>query len=308
MPWPTLRELIEHDQRLVVLAENQAGAAPFYQLAYEHLMHETPFSFGAAAELTTPATLPATCRPNRGPDGAPLFLVNHWINTDPAPRPSNATLVNAYAPLLARARTCERDPRATGSTCSRSTSTSAATCSRSSTPSTACRETRMADGITYELARMRTRDGDDTTVYLVRHPLRTTRVSVICFVDPTRLDQWCAATGHPEAIVAGFFVRDPYRPLGEVRIDGEPVAHESIADPWGPLRACVHIDGSIRLAPRQELGADPPGDLVQAGPMLVRDGRSVIDGNRSRGLLERRRAVRLRHHDRAPPAVCAGRQ
>jgi hypothetical protein len=107
-PWPTLRELIEHDQRLVVMAENQAGAAPFYQLAYEHLMHETPFSFGAAGELTTPATLPATCRPNRGPDGAPLFLVNHWINTDPAPRPSNASLVNAYAPLLARARTCER--------------------------------------------------------------------------------------------------------------------------------------------------------------------------------------------------------
>jgi hypothetical protein len=107
-PWPTLRELIERDQRLVVLAENRAGAAPFYQLAYERLMHETPFSFGAAAELTTPATLPETCRPNRGPERAPLFLVNHWINTDPTPRPSNAALVNAYAPLLERARTCER--------------------------------------------------------------------------------------------------------------------------------------------------------------------------------------------------------
>jgi hypothetical protein len=141
----------------------------------------------------------------------------------------------------------------------------------------------MADGITYELARMRTRDGGDTTVYLVRHPLRTTRVSVICFADPTRLDQWCAATGHPEAIVAGFFVRDPYRPLGEVRIDGDPVAHEAIADPWGPLRACVHIDGSVRLAPREELGAEPAGDLVQAGPMLVRNGRSVIDGTDREG-------------------------
>ena len=82
-------------------------------------------------------------------------------------------------------------------------------------------------------------------------------MSVICFAEPTRLDHWCAATGHPEAIVAGFFVRDPYRPLGEVRIDGAPVAHEPIADPWGPLRACVHIDGSVRLAPREELGADP---------------------------------------------------
>jgi hypothetical protein len=107
-PWPTLRELIERDQRLVVLAENHAGTAPFYQLAYERLTHETPFSFATAAELTTPATLAATCRPNRGPERAPLFLVNHWVNTDPAPRPSNAALVNAYAPLLERARTCER--------------------------------------------------------------------------------------------------------------------------------------------------------------------------------------------------------
>jgi hypothetical protein len=34
--------------------------------------------------------------------------MNHWINTDPVPLPSNAAAVNAYAPLLARARECER--------------------------------------------------------------------------------------------------------------------------------------------------------------------------------------------------------
>jgi exopolysaccharide biosynthesis protein len=38
----------------------------------------------------------------------------------------------------------------------------------------------------------------------------------------------------------------------------------------------VHVDGSVRLARRSELDADPPGDLVQAGPLLVRDGRSVV--------------------------------
>ena len=36
-----------------------------------------------------------------------MFLINHWVSTDPAPRPSDATRVNAYAPLLARARECE---------------------------------------------------------------------------------------------------------------------------------------------------------------------------------------------------------
>jgi hypothetical protein len=34
--------------------------------------------------------------------------VNHWITTDPVPLPSNASKVNAYDPLLARARDCAR--------------------------------------------------------------------------------------------------------------------------------------------------------------------------------------------------------
>src|SRR6185503_19880985 len=33
--WPTLGAMIETDQRLVFLAENHAGAAPWYHLAYE---------------------------------------------------------------------------------------------------------------------------------------------------------------------------------------------------------------------------------------------------------------------------------
>ena len=104
-PWPTLREMIERNQRLVLLAENQAGAAPWYQLAYERLTQETPYEFSSAAQLTA---TPTTCPPNRGPAGAPLFLINHWVTTDPAPRPSDASKVNAYGPLLARVNACRR--------------------------------------------------------------------------------------------------------------------------------------------------------------------------------------------------------
>jgi hypothetical protein len=106
--WPTLGELVERDQRLVVLAENEAGAAPWYQLAYERLTQETPFGFSATAQLTAPADVPESCRPNRGAAAAPLFLVNHWINTDPVPRPGNADIVNARDALLGRARECRR--------------------------------------------------------------------------------------------------------------------------------------------------------------------------------------------------------
>lgn len=106
--WPTLREMIDSGHRLLVLAENEAGAAPWYQLAYRSLLQETPYSFSSAAPLLDAAGLAKTCEPNRGPDSAPLFLVNHWVTTDPLPRPSDAVAVNAYGPLLARLRECER--------------------------------------------------------------------------------------------------------------------------------------------------------------------------------------------------------
>jgi hypothetical protein len=81
------------------------------------------------------------------------------------------------------------------------------------------------------LSRIGLADGWETTVYVVVHPRRATRVRVTCFEEARRLDHWCASTGRPEAIVAGFFVRDPWRPLGEVRIGGRVVAHEPIVAP-----------------------------------------------------------------------------
>ncbi|HEY7266442.1 MAG TPA: phosphodiester glycosidase family protein [Solirubrobacterales bacterium] len=139
------------------------------------------------------------------------------------------------------------------------------------------------DGIDYELTRIQLGDGLETTVYLVRYPRASTEVRLIGLPDAHRLDVWCGEEGQPEAIVAGFFLRDPYRPLGEVRIGGAEAAYEPIEAPWGPRRAAIHIDGEIRLAPRGELPAEPPGDLVTAGPMLVAGGRSVIDGEDREG-------------------------
>jgi len=106
--WPTLRELVDSDERVVFLAENEAGGAPWYHLAYDSLTEETPYAFKKPAQLTNPDKLDASCKPNRGPEGAPIFLLNHWITTDPVPRPSHAAKVNAYDPLLERARDCQR--------------------------------------------------------------------------------------------------------------------------------------------------------------------------------------------------------
>jgi len=107
-PFPTLREMIDSGQRLVVMAENDAGNIPWYHLAYSRALQETPFRFTSAGELTDSSQLAESCRANRGPATAPLFLVNNWVDTTPFPRASLAAVVNARAALLRRTRTCQR--------------------------------------------------------------------------------------------------------------------------------------------------------------------------------------------------------
>jgi hypothetical protein len=100
--------MIDSNQRVLFLAENRAGGAPWYHSAYDAITQETPFSFSRPQQLIGTEGLAATCRENRGPATAPLFLINHWVTTDPVPLPSHASQVNAYEPLMERLRECER--------------------------------------------------------------------------------------------------------------------------------------------------------------------------------------------------------
>jgi hypothetical protein len=96
-PVPTLRQLIDWGQRLVLFIESGKPGVPWLRPAWE-AMQETPYTFHKPEDFS--------CRANRGPASAPFFQINNWIETTPAPRPSNAEIVNAYSALLARARAC----------------------------------------------------------------------------------------------------------------------------------------------------------------------------------------------------------
>jgi exopolysaccharide biosynthesis protein len=92
------------------------------------------------------------------------------------------------------------------------------------------------------------------------------------------LVDWCTETGISHAIVAGFFVRPEGRPLGELRINGVGCDHEPFVAPWGGRRACVAVrNGVLEIGSRPAFPRSPAGDLLQAGPMLVRDGLSALD-------------------------------
>ena len=100
---PTLREMIEANRRVIVMVEDDAGDVPWFNQQFD-LVQETPFSFNAPRQLESRRS----CRPNRGASDNPLLLLNNWVDTSPAPRPSNASRVNGYDALLERAQECAR--------------------------------------------------------------------------------------------------------------------------------------------------------------------------------------------------------
>jgi Phosphodiester glycosidase len=136
----------------------------------------------------------------------------------------------------------------------------------------------MRDAIEYLLWRHVLPDGEVTTIYAVRYPSRSTRARVVHFPRPEHLDVWCREHRVDEAVVGGFFLRDPYRPLGELWIDGQPAEHEPVAAPYGQRRGCLVVEnGTVTVLERSAAPERPAGDLLQAGPLLVADGAVVFD-------------------------------
>jgi hypothetical protein len=99
-PWPTLRELIDSEQRLIVFTESGNPGVEWLRPTIGNIQ-ETPYHFVTPAEFS--------CRPHRGGTTGSLYQLNHWIQTTPAPKLSNAVLVNAFDVLMPRARQFVRE-------------------------------------------------------------------------------------------------------------------------------------------------------------------------------------------------------
>jgi hypothetical protein len=103
-PFPTLRELIENDTRVLAMAEKTAGGGdyPWYADGFQ-LAQETPYTFNSPEKLG----FRKSCRPNRGTPHSPLFQLNHWVERIPR-SPVTAQQVNDFKFLIRRARECQR--------------------------------------------------------------------------------------------------------------------------------------------------------------------------------------------------------
>ncbi|HEY6395986.1 MAG TPA: phosphodiester glycosidase family protein [Solirubrobacteraceae bacterium] len=120
-------------------------------------------------------------------------------------------------------------------------------------------------------------DGARTTLHLASYEVGSFAPRVVAFEQPEPLERWCRHNGIRHAVVGGFYMRPQYAPLGELRIGGQVKPSLAFDRRWASVRACVQIhDGRLAIAPRDQLPANPAGDLLQAGPLLVARGRSVI--------------------------------
>jgi hypothetical protein len=119
-----------------------------------------------------------------------------------------------------------------------------------------------------------------TTLHVASYPAATTEVGVELLPEPTPLEAWCRETGHSEAMIGGFFIRAEGVPLGEIRTRGVRRHSVPFDAPWDAVRACVHVEGGrVALARRDALPAEPVGDLLQAGPLLLAGGELALDGD-----------------------------
>lgn len=97
--WPTLGEMIDNDERLVVLAEESGQPPEWYHQGFE-LVQDTPFTFETVDDFS--------CELNRGPENASVLLMNHWLDATAASRADTA-LANDHDVIVERARACEEE-------------------------------------------------------------------------------------------------------------------------------------------------------------------------------------------------------
>jgi exopolysaccharide biosynthesis protein len=121
-------------------------------------------------------------------------------------------------------------------------------------------------------------EGYKTKVHIARFLRSQIRPRLIVFDEPTPLLTWCKENGGQSAINAGFSVHHKNRLLGEIWTAGKKHDSVTFSKPWHDQRGSVHISkrGHIKIAPRYYLHQKPEGDLLQAGPLLVHKGESLI--------------------------------
>jgi hypothetical protein len=121
--------------------------------------------------------------------------------------------------------------------------------------------------------------GVSTPIHIVKYRKSKVRPRLAIFEIQKGLLAWCRENNISDAINGGFTLYHTETLLGEHRLQGQTYPHQSFTAPWDTIRGTLHVasDGKLSLAPRHHFPDNPEGDLLQAAPLLVHNGKSLIE-------------------------------
>lgn len=98
-PWPTLREMIASDERLVVFTADTSRTLPWHLYSYDYAW-ENPYAAATPSDLS--------CAQDRGQRTSSLWIFNHFL-TNPVATPALAEMVNHDPFFQSRVDGCRTD-------------------------------------------------------------------------------------------------------------------------------------------------------------------------------------------------------
>lgn len=120
-------------------------------------------------------------------------------------------------------------------------------------------------------------DGLQTAVHIARYSRDAVRPKLVVFEKGTQLTVWCRENGITDALGGGFFLRAENKSLGELWLNGSKQPSVPFTAPWDQKRGSLHItEDDVEINYRHSLPLAPTGDMLQAGPLLVKNGLSLL--------------------------------
>lgn len=133
----------------------------------------------------------------------------------------------------------------------------------------------------FKTVRVNLKDGKQTTLKQVFIKRRALFPRLVSFDKLTRLEPWCRKNNVMYAVNGGFYGTEMNSikkgdQAGELWIEGDKLAETES----GFERGCLHVstEGILSIDRRGLFPQDISGSLLEAGPLLVKEGVSLLEG------------------------------
>lgn len=117
--------------------------------------------------------------------------------------------------------------------------------------------------------------GKRTTIHIAEFKRRSVRPRIVHFDKSIKLLKWCHENNQDYAVNGGFFIVKNGEHMGELWLGGKNIS-QSLSE---FTRGCLQIseDHECVLDRRNYLPNNPTENLIEAGPLLIKEGEILVN-------------------------------